>query len=82
LAITQARAEELTPEAARTRALGAEAVLDRLRPALLNADFAARQLIVRLLVERVIVLGQRLEVQLALPVSGNFDLTSEDRADR
>ena len=77
-AVAQFRAEQLTAEVARTRALGAETVLERLRPALLNTDFATRQLILRLLIERVVVHGQRLEVQLALPVSGNFDLTSKD----
>ncbi len=78
--VAQIRAEQLTAEVARTHALGAETVLDQLRPALLNADFATRQLILRLLIERVVVHGQHLEVQLALPVSGNFDLTSKDRA--
>ena len=78
-AVAQIRAEQLTAEVARTRALGAETVLERLRPALLNADFATRQLILRLLIERVVVHGQRLEVQLALPVSGNFDLTSKEQ---
>lgn len=78
-AVAQIRAEQLTAEVARSRALGAETILDRLRPALLNADFATRQLILRLLIERVVVHGQRLEVQLAVPVSGNFDLTSKDR---
>ncbi len=76
-AVAQIRAEQLTAEVARTRSLGAESVLERLRPALLNADFATRQLILRVLIERVVVHGQRLEVQLALPVSGNFDLTSQ-----
>jgi site-specific DNA recombinase len=77
-AVDQIRAEQLTAEVARGRALGAETVIERLRPALLNADFATRQLILRLLIEHVVVHGQRLEVQLALPVSGNFDLTSKD----
>ncbi len=76
VALAEARAEQLTADAVRTHAAGAEGVLERLRPSLLNADFHTRQTILRLLVERVVVHGQRLEVQLALPVSGNFDLTS------
>ena len=75
-AIAQIKAERLTTEVAQTRVSGAEIVLERLRPALENADFATRQIIMRLLIERVVIHGQRLEVQLALPVSGNFDLTS------
>ena len=73
-----ARAEQVAVEAAQVQAQGAEAVIERLRPCLINADFETRQTILRLLVERIVVHGQRLEVQLALPVSGNFDLTSPD----
>lgn len=76
--LAQAQAEQLTAEVARSRAAGAEDVLRRLRPSLLAADFPTRQTILRLLVERVVVHGQRLEIQLALPVSGNFSLTSGD----
>jgi site-specific DNA recombinase len=74
--IAQIKAERLTTEVAQTRVAGAEIVIEQLHPALVNADFATRQLILRLLIERVVIHGQRLEVQLALPVSGNFDLTS------
>jgi site-specific DNA recombinase len=80
--IAQIKAERLTAEVAQTRVSGAEIMLERLHPALENADFATRQLILRLLIERVVVHGQRLEVQLALPVSGNFDLTSSHRKRR
>ena len=80
--LAQVQAEQITAEVARSRAVGAEDVLQRLRPSLLAADFPTRQTILRLLVERVVVHGQRLEVQLAVPVSGNFSLTSGDHAAR
>jgi site-specific DNA recombinase len=81
-AVAQVKAEKLTAEVAQARVVGAETVLERLRPALESADFATRQIITRLLIERVVVHGQHLEIQLALPVSGNFDLTSSHPAPR
>jgi site-specific DNA recombinase len=70
------KAEHLEAEVARSRALGAQDIARRLGPSLLTADFETRQRILRLLVERVVVTNQRLEIHLAMPVSGNFDLTS------
>ncbi len=55
---------------------GARAIVARLQERLENADFSTKQVILRLAVERVVVTGHRLEIHLALPVSGNFDLTS------
>jgi site-specific DNA recombinase len=80
--LAQVQAEQISAEVARSRAVGAEDVLQRLRPSLLTAVFPTRQTILRLLVERVVVHGQRLEVQLAVPVSGNFSLTSGDQHPR
>jgi len=53
-------------------------MVDQLKPSLLNANFETKQTILRLLIERVIVNNQQLEIHLALPVSGNFGLTSND----
>ena len=73
-------------ELVRSRALGAQEVVSTLRAKLLDADFDTQQTILRLLVERVVVNGQSLEIHLALPVSSNSALTSKpmkerDRAD-
>ncbi len=54
---------------------GAEVVVARLRDQLENPDFTTKQAILRLAVEKVVVTGHRLEIHLALPVSGGFDLT-------
>jgi hypothetical protein len=77
-ALAETRAEQLTADVACARAASAEAIVKQLRPALIDADFEARQTILRLLVERIVARGQHLELQLALPVSGNFDLTFKD----
>ncbi|MDQ6669509.1 MAG: recombinase family protein [Chloroflexota bacterium] len=77
-ALAETRAEQLTADVACARAASAEAIVKQLRPALIDADFEARQTILRLLIERIVARGQHLEVQLALPVSGTFDLTFKD----
>jgi len=51
------------------------AVVDRLRNRLQDPDFETKQAILRLVVDKVVVTGHRLEIHLALPVSGSFDLT-------
>jgi site-specific DNA recombinase len=76
-ALLELTAVQLQGEVAQARADGAEQVVRALGPQLDRADFATRQLLLRLLVERVIITGQRLEIQLAIPVSSNFGLTSE-----
>jgi hypothetical protein len=81
-ALAHIRAEQLTADVACARAASAEAIVQQLRPALIDADFEARQTILRLLVERIVAHGQHLEVQLALPMSGNFDLTFKDHTTR
>ncbi|MDQ3697089.1 MAG: recombinase family protein [Gemmatimonadota bacterium] len=76
------KAAHLQAEVTRNRARGAEDVVQTLRPRLFTADFDTRQTILRLLVERVVVTHQRLEIHLAIPVSGNFGLTSGDHGER
>jgi len=56
---------------------GAAAVVDRLRKRLQDPDFETKQAILRLVVDKVVVTGHRLEIHLALPVSGSFDLTMD-----
>ncbi|MFQ5968681.1 MAG: recombinase family protein [Acidimicrobiia bacterium] len=55
---------------------GVEAVAQALRRHLDDPSFEAKRTILRLVIEKVVVTGQRLEIHLALPVSGSFDLTS------
>ena len=82
LAVAELRAEHLEAEVIHSRTHDAQHVVEKLRPKLLNADFNTQQTILRLLVERVVVTGYRLEIHLALPVSGNFGLTSGDHRAR
>lgn len=77
LVLAEIKAEHLEAELVRNRAHGAEEVISALRPKLLDADFDTQQTILRLLVERVVVNGQSLEIHLALPVSSNSTLTSK-----
>lgn len=77
--LAEIKAEQLEAEVARTRADDAMQVAETLSPRLHNADFHTRETILRLLVERVVVNGQRLEIHLALPVSSNSCLTSAIR---
>ena len=74
--LSNLKAEHLEAEVAHSRARGAQDVAHALRQRLLAADFETQQTILRLLVERVVVTNQRLEIHLAIPVSSNFDLTS------
>ena len=61
---------------------GAEAIVEQLRARLHDPDFETKQAIVRLVVEKVVATGHRLEIHLALPVSGVYDLTYVRRASR
>jgi len=72
------RAEQSEVETVKNHAAGVKSMVDQLKPSLLNANFETKQTILRLLIERVIVNNQQLEIHLALPVSGNFGLTSND----
>lgn len=75
-ALAEIKAERSEAEVARSRAADAKQIAETLRPKLLNASFRTRETILRLLVERVVVNGQRLEIHLALPVSSTSCLTS------
>jgi len=77
LALAEITTQHLEGELIRSRALGAQEVVSTLRAKLLDADFEAQQTILRLLVERVVVHGQGLEIHLAVPVSSNSALTSK-----
>ncbi|MBW2375660.1 MAG: recombinase family protein [Deltaproteobacteria bacterium] len=61
---------------------GAEAVVEQLRAQLRDPSFETKQAILRLVVEKVVVTGHRLEIHLALPVSGVSHLTYDRRARR
>ncbi len=78
LALAELTAEHLQVELVRSHALGAQEVISALAPKLLDADFDTQQTILRLLVERVVVHGQNLEIHLALPVSSHSHLTPKD----
>jgi len=72
---------ELGSQAARhelavRQAAGAEAFVEQLRQQLAEASFEVKRAILRLVVEKVVVTGHRLEIHLALPVSGGYHLTS------
>jgi len=60
----------------------AEAVVEQLRARLHDPSFETKQAILRLVVEKVVVTGHRLEIHLALPVSGVSHLTYDRRASR
>lgn len=66
-------------ELAIRQAAGAERFVEQLRDQLKDPSFEVKRAILRLMIEKVIVTGQRLEIHLALPVSGNYDLTSSRR---
>jgi len=61
---------------AKQQVVGAKAVVAKLRDRLHNPTFETRQAILRLVLDRVVVTGHRLEIHLALPVSGGFGLTN------
>jgi site-specific DNA recombinase len=62
-------------------AAGAERFVEQLRDQLEDPSFEVKRAILRLVIEKVVVTGHRLEIHLALPVSGNYDLTSAWRPD-
>ena len=61
-------------ELAMRQAASAEAIVAELRTQLTDAKFQTKQTILRLMVEKVVVTGHRLEIHLALPVSGSCSL--------
>ena len=72
--LAELRSTESRRELAVRQAAGAQAVVAQLRDRLRNPDFNLKRAILRLAVEKVVVIHHRLEIHLALPVSGNFDL--------
>ena len=58
---------------------GVEGFVEQLRDQLADPTFEVKRAILRLVVEKVVVTGHRLEIHLALPVSGSYDLTSRWR---
>jgi site-specific DNA recombinase len=76
-AAARARAEELaaqTQDHARLERLGEDLALfaATLRTGLDTLDFAGRQRLVRLLVERVVVTGDQVAIEHAIPLAGRF----------
>jgi site-specific DNA recombinase len=88
LQATRVRVEHLEAqhaEGARVERLGAdlEAFAAAIRDGLEALDFAGRQRLVRLLVERVIVLGEDVTIEHVVPLSGRFcRLRPDDRCVR
>jgi len=72
---TELRSWASRREVARHQIAGVKAVVERLRDRLQDATFEVKQAILRIVVDKVVATGQWLEIHLALPVSGNFDLT-------
>ena len=83
LAVEQERVElqsrAMRRELAERQVEGVAGVAEALRRHLDDPSFEVKRTILRLVVEKVVVTGQRLEIHLALPVSGSFDLTSTRR---
>jgi site-specific DNA recombinase len=73
--LAELRSADSRRELATRQAAGAQAVVAQLRDRLRNPDFNLKRAILRLAVEKVVVIHHRLEIHLALPVSGSFDLT-------
>ncbi len=71
--LAELHSAESQRERAIRQAAGAHAVAAQLRDRLRNPDFDLKRAILRLAVEKVVVIHHRLEIHLALPVSGNFD---------
>jgi len=78
LALLEVRATRMELDLAHSRVHDAQQFASTLTARLLDADFDTQQTILRLLVERVVVNGQNLEIHLAIPVSSNSPLTSKD----
>jgi site-specific DNA recombinase len=74
------RSQASRRESAARQVDGAQAVAAQLREVLRDPDFELKQTILRLVVEKIVATHHRLEIHLALPVSGSFGLTSDWRA--
>ncbi|MGH7410930.1 MAG: recombinase family protein [Candidatus Methylomirabilis sp.] len=62
-------------ELAMRQMASAEIIVEQLRAQLADPDFETKQSILRLVIEKVVVTNYRLEIHLALPVSGSSHLT-------
>jgi site-specific DNA recombinase len=90
LAVEQEQAElrswQVKQELAVRQVAGAEGFAEHLREQLRreleDPGFQVKQAILRLVVEKVVVTGHRLEIHLALPVSGSYELRSTRGARR
>jgi len=90
LAVEQEQAElrswQATQELAVRQVAGAEVftedLREQLRRELDDPGFEVKQAILRLVVEKVVITGYRLEVHLAVPVSGSYQLGSTRGARR
>jgi site-specific DNA recombinase len=78
LALAELETGRMQRDLAENRVRHVQAFASTLAAKLYDADFHTQQTILRLLVERVVVHGQHLEIHLALPVSSNSPLTSKD----
>jgi site-specific DNA recombinase len=67
-------------ELAARQVAGAEGVVRQLRQRLDNPSFETKQTILRLILDKVVVVGRRLELHLALPVSGGIGVSYTCRA--
>jgi site-specific DNA recombinase len=84
LAVEQEQAElrssQATQELAVRQVAGAEGFAEHLREQLRreleDPGFEVKQAILRIVVEKVVITGHRLEIHLALPVSGSYELRS------
>ena len=86
LVVEQEQAELRTWQAKQELAVrevaGAEDFAAQLRQELEDPGFEVKQAILRIVVEKVVVTGHRLEIHLALPVSGSYELRSTRGANR
>jgi site-specific DNA recombinase len=73
--LAELRSSASKRELAARQVAGAEAVVQRLRQRLEDPSFETKQAILRLVLDKVVVVGRRLELHLALPVSGGIGLT-------
>jgi hypothetical protein len=69
--LAQLRSLASRRELARRQVTGVEAVAEQLRRHLDDPSFDTKQAILRLVVDKVVVTGRRLEIHLALPVNSN-----------
>lgn len=72
--LAELRCRAARRELATRQVVGATEILERLRCQLEDPSFEVKQAILRFVVDKVVVTGKRLEIHLALEVSGSFSL--------